>query len=693
MQPAFAPPPNRQGLQITDPIESVRFALYTPEQSPLRASDPADFRFPVDAAVELETNRVEIPKNTGIYIRTQGGTLTENFSVTDGSTTVPPGAYNLELNTAPMKLYLAVESGVSIEARNQSIILNFDEKTPLRVGARSFHEQPAGTITISDQIEDVMRAVSLFGSALKTTSPERSFPTLRGHPPLIEYGDEFSAPDGIERPDTGVTLVLPRERAVTYAATPLACYLGAKVVPGEYPRLVADEFERSLTSSTGFEHAVANTLRQVFFLDCLTRTEGYYRVELHERKQVEPLVDLDFAALYEASFTERLEAYLSIPFETLEPYIPDWHLTTDVVPTSDNVKCLPFVANDLSLVRCPPKPTTRTVRSQPKPLSEFYRSDFVRGGDDAGSVNDIVQPDPSESIEHAWIGDGYPLGSNKTTIESCRRRIERTAPDDSNIQIHVVCNDEQMKEEGIVNESYGFRDFLEFDVDISYDLTTDELAELFAQPIDFVHYIGHVDDQGIQCSDGYLDAKTLDTVRTRAFLLNACRSYEQGMALVETGSQGGVVTLSEIANVSATKVGRALARLLNIGFSLRTGLEIAKNEILTGYRYITVGDGGMALVQCESGCPMHLRVEHRQDDLFEVDIVAYSSRTHGIGCLFHPYFDEERTQYLNSGVLDSWVVSKETLSEYLDCGVLPITTGNGLYWSDKITVDCLDSSS
>ncbi|WP_049969727.1 lyase family protein [Haladaptatus cibarius] len=685
MQPAFEPPPNRPGLLINDPIESVRFALYTPDQSPLCPADPEGFHFPVDAAVEFETKKIEIPRLTGVYVRTQDGDLTASYSVTDDGTTVSAGAYNLELNTAPMKLYLAVESGVCIEKRNQSVVLDFDERVPVRVGARSFHEQPAGTITVTDDIEDSMRAISLFGSALKTTSPERSFPTLRGHPPLIERGDEFSVPDGIERPETGVSLVVPRERAAVYTATPLAYYLGAEVVPGESPRLTASGFERSLASSDSFGNTVANTLQQVFFLDCLVRTEGYYRVDLHERQQVEPLVDLNFAALYDASLAERLAAYLSVPFETLEPHLPDWHLTTDVMPTANNTESLPFVANDLSLVRCPPKPATRTVRSQPKPLTEFYRADFVRSTGDTASVNDIVQPDPSNSVEHAWIGDGYPLGSNKTTVESCRRRIEGTAPDDSNIEIHVVCNDERMKEEGVVNEFYGFRDLLEFDVGISYDLTTDELAELFARPLDFVHYIGHVDDQGMQCSDGYLDVRTLDVVRTKAFLLNACRSYEQGMALVEKGSRGGVVTLSEIANVSATKVGRALARLLNIGFSLRTGLEIAKNEILTGYRYITVGDGGLALVQCESGCPMHLRVGRESEDSFEVDIMVYPSQIRRIGALFRPHLNDEDTQYLNSGVLDSWVVSEAELDEYLNCGVLPVTFANELYWSDEIT--------
>jgi hypothetical protein len=43
--------------------------------------------------------------------------------------------------------------------------------------------------------EDVMMAILTFRSALKTTSPERSFPTLRGHPPAIELNDRLEIPD------------------------------------------------------------------------------------------------------------------------------------------------------------------------------------------------------------------------------------------------------------------------------------------------------------------------------------------------------------------------------------------------------------------------------------------------------------------------------------------------------------------
>ncbi len=133
--------------------------------------------------------------------------------------------------------------------------------------------------------------------------------------------------------------------------------------------------------------------------------------------------------------------------------------------------------------------------------------------------------------------------------------------------MHVVCNDAEMTDE-IVDELYGFRDLVEFDVTIDYNRTMTELRGALKSSVDLFHYIGHVDESGFLCADGSLDVQTLDNVGIKTFFLNACSSYEQGMALIEGGSTAGVVTLANVANKTATRVGRTFAGLLNIGFSL-----------------------------------------------------------------------------------------------------------------------------
>jgi hypothetical protein len=124
-----------------------------------------------------------------------------------------------------------------------------------------------------------------------------AFASARGHPPLIERGEQFSVPAEIDPPETDVTLVLPPERKRVYAASSLVYYLGAEVVAGDEPRLIAGNFECSLDGPDGYEETVNSVLRRTFFLDCLARTERSYEVELYERKRVESMIDIDFAAV------------------------------------------------------------------------------------------------------------------------------------------------------------------------------------------------------------------------------------------------------------------------------------------------------------------------------------------------------------------------------------------------------------
>ncbi|WP_135827242.1 hypothetical protein [Halorussus ruber] len=712
MDPTFTVSSDRTGIEIADPIENARFELYTPaavEPTPV-ATD--EFYFPVDSAITVETSAVVVPKLANVLVRTQSGDLVAD-NADHANRSLESGAYNVELSTAPMKLYLSVESAIDVRHDDSTVTVAFDRPTEVAVGARSFHDRPAGTITTTPDPVGAMGAISLLGSALKTTSPERSFPTLRGHPPLIEVGEEFDAPEGIERPDTGVRIEVPADFEYVYPAASLSYYLGAEVVPGDDPRLVTESgFEYDLDGPLGYEKTVGRVLRQTFLLDCVTRTEGYYQVDLHEREQVEDAVDLDFADLYDRPLAERLEAHLSVPFEAVADHVPDWNLTTDVMATPDNAEVLPFVANDLALVRCPGEPTAASVSPTPDPIDEFFRSNSAESGGaaseaevDGGTASDdftrsttdtapalpsqreIFNPEPVETVEHAWVGDGFPVGANKATVESYRRRVERSAPEKTDIEIHVVCNDERMREEGVVEEFYGLRDLLQFDVSVHHGLTTDELRDLLAQPADFLHYIGHVDDRGMRCPDGHLDARTLSEVNVKAFVLNACRSYAQGEALVESGSYGGVVTLAEIANSVATEIGQTLARLLNCGFPLRVALSIVKDTIAPAYQYSTVGDGGLTLCQSESGCPVHLRITQGETRMFNAEIKTYPAANYGIGSIQTPNLVETDTRYIAAGTLDSFEVNSSELSDFLDLEVLPITKDGELFWSDRISIE------
>jgi hypothetical protein len=297
--------------------------------------------------------------------------------------------------------------------------------------------------------------------------------------------------------------------------------------------------------------------------------------------------------------------------------------------------------------------------------------------------SNIVKPRETDAIEHAWIADGFPIGASKTRVESYLRRLDRPVREDGSISIDIVCNEPEMSEEDIVEEFYGARDLFEFDIEVHYELTGAELAAVLQKDIAFLHYIGHVDENGFQCTDGMFDARTLPEVNVDAFLLNACKSFEQGEALVDRGSYGGIVTLANVSNDPAVRIGRALARLLNNGFSLQAGLSVARNVTLFGNQYITIGDGTLQLVQHSNGTPLSLDLE-KTDDGYHVAMYGYPTPRVSMGSLYMPHLEAASKHYLNSGLIDDFDVEAAELRDFLSLNLVPVMYGGELVWSDEL---------
>ena len=690
---------DRFGLTVTDHIEHTTFELYTDRPVSPTPSPTASHYFPVDRSVTVEAGWVEIPRLAQVAVRDGEGTLLARGE----DVSLPSGRYCVGITPAPTKLYLGFECAFSAVADGGTTRIEFDEPAEVTLGFRSLHQAPAGTITTPTDPRSLMDAVSLLGSALKTLSPERAFPTLRGHPPLIEPGDAFRVPDRIDPPDSGVRIVVPPAYRALYPVVPLAYYLAAEVVPGSPARIEGDGWTHSLAPD--IERRAADVLRQSFHFDCIARTEGFYPVDLHERAAT--AADLDWASLYEAPLAERLGTYLDVPFDRIEPELPRWTLTTDVRPGPDTAEALPFVAAELSLVRSPETvaPASADAGDDGGLLRTAESAALVRGaadaddraaprGADAPSDHgpalesaDFVRPEPVETVGHAWVGDGVPLDANKATLDAYRRRLETEPVEQSRISVLVACNDEQMREEGAVSALYGLRDIVQFDIEMRHDLTRAEMRETLASDADFLHYIGHVDDRGMQCRDGYLDltGERL-TVGISAFLLNACQSYEQGAALVRRGSRGGIVTLSDVANAPATRLGRIVARLLNGGFDLRTALHVARRELLTGRQYIVVGDGATTICQSRSGMSIVAALT-REDDGRTFSAEFFPNKNHGIGSLAAlnmPTVDEDYYVPATARRADA---DRDSLARLFDLEVLPVFVDGELAWSDEVDLD------
>jgi len=678
------------GLELIDPIERARYSLLTDAPVSPSPSDPEAFRFPVDDAVDVECSTITLPSVAPVIVRNEAGDVVasaKHFSHEE----LPNGTYSIEVSVQ-LRIYLRVESDVTISSETERTTIEFGGPTRVAIGGRSKHEQPAATLTTTDDPEDIMRTVTALSSSLKTVTAERSLPTLRGHPPAIELGDECSIPEEIEPADTGVRIELPPTLRHIYPAATLAYYLGAEMVPGDDPRIVTENgFVHDLDGPDGFESEVVRVLKQVFFLDCVTRTEGLYPIDLDERERLERAVDLPFDELYDAPLSEQLAAYLDVPYGAVDELVPQWKLTTHVSPTPDSIETLPYLVNDLAVIRTAEPQQVSASSVEETGMGAYTRGAAETSDGGAGGENTYVQVESDDAIEQAWVGDETPIGVSKATPEAYRNRFDRE-PSTGDIAITVVCNDDRMDQErDIVDEVYGSRSDLPFEVSVERDLRTDELADVLADPAEFLHYVGHIDDAGFRCADGALDAGSIDDVGVDAFLLNACQSYDQGAKLIEAGAIGGIATLSDVINTGAIRIGSTVARLLNCGFPLRAALEVAKGESIVGSQYLVIGDGGLTIAQSESGTPVLTHVDPAAKDEYELTFEAFATTSGGMGGMFMPIVESNRTYYLNSGTIGTITVSEDELFQTLQLENVPVRISGELHWSSELSPETLDS--
>lgn len=673
------------GITVVDHTEGRQFPLSTRQSVTLEASSSDRFREPVDAAVLCRIGELELPHVIGVYIRDADGEMVaecHDFAQQD----LPAGEYELEL-TAPIKIFVRVSGPVTVTSTNVDMRITFEDVQSVDLGARSHHERPAATITTTAAPEDLMAAVSTFGSALKTTSPERSFPLLRGHPPAIELGETLDIPVGIAPPETGLRIEVPRDRASVYAVATLAHYLGARVTPGEDARLLADgDIVRTLDGPDGLQGAVTETLQQIFLLDCVVRTEGRFQVDLNERRLLEERMDLPFPDLYDTPIAERVSAYLDIPAETVLDLVPTWYLSTHLSPAPASAELLPYAANALSLLSVEQQEASDAQPAPPPGYNTFVRS-TESGPEPADFPDDprYIRVPESGATERAWVGEGRSVNGNDLHLSGIRNRFAGESTD-SSIDIALVCNDEQMGAEVDEEELYGNRKELPFDITIHRNLTCSELRALFATDLDFLHYVGHVDRAGFICSDGALDPTELDTVGVDTFFLNGCRSYDQGMVLVAKGSVGGIVTHSTIDNSSATAVGWLIAGLLNAGFSLRSALSVADRDNSVKGRYTVVGDGAVQVAQSESGTPNLLTISRDPDKPeYEVQITTYPALGTAMGACYTPYAPSVDRHFLVGGELPPIRLSLPEVVNLLALERVPVIVGGELRWSTDVS--------
>ncbi|MCT9097017.1 hypothetical protein [Haloarchaeobius sp. HME9146] len=674
-------------MVIKDHVKQRQVRVVTDRDVVPEVSSTSSFKYPVDEAFTIRAKRLSLRQSPWVYLRSSDGEYDQTIR-THESIELEAGYYSLDFTT-PVKIYARFSDGASISKGMETFQIEFSEPTDIEFGVRSYHKRPAGSITTTGEPADLMSAISTLSSSLKTMSCERSYPTLRGYPPRIELGDELRIPDQFERPKTGIEFIVPPQLDYLFSAAPLTYYLGAELVPGRSPRLVTDHFEYQFDTNGRFETEVSELLKQFLFLDCVVRTEGLYQVDLHERHEVESSLPFDIKNIYDWPLREQLPSYLEVSFDEIEPYIPRWCLTAYLPPRPKDVRAIPHIVNELGIIREPRAHERAFERSVSEPGSPRRAvKPQKRSVEDEEELLNLVEPIISDdSIEHAWFGDGVPVGASKSSVESFEHQLDEIERNDS-IDITVVCNDPNMiDEQETLDRVYGDREEHPFSVTTFFGVSKQKLAEILQEgQSDLLHYIGHATPDGLRCSDGELDIRELDAVSLNVFLLNACRSFEQAEALVKKGAYGGVATLGDIVNEHAVEVGQAIAHLLNLGFPLRATVELVHKHGSIGQRYIIVGDGSLDIVQPDAGAPMISSIEKIENDDYELSIQLFPTKFQQIGTTVTPHLDDIKKHFLHPGTIGGLTINKSQLIDYLTWNNYPFDMGGEINWNETLGV-------
>jgi hypothetical protein len=731
------------GVEIRDLIYNSKSGIGLPDSAEIVPSGGGhEFQYRVDSAITIHTESLRFGPKASLYVRRGRDTVGSFQYGNDGF--VPEGDYEVEVAAHSVKIYFKVSSSFEVDSTDDQMEVRLPSKQDVLVGGRSFHESPAGTVTTTENIDDIIESLSYLSASLSegALGPERSFPTLRERPPQIKLGEEFSVEDGIERPETDLEIEVPRRCGAAYSIAPLASYTGAELTPvdSSVPVFHTPETSVSLGGRAGADKAiekdrisdaVSTLLRHLFLFDCTVRHVEFYNdvpmprqgQELQEVLEREGF-SVDIEELWEIdSLAAQIDRYLQYPIGIANGLF-HWPDSADVAAFPSSVSAIPRLIDEFAEIHSPPRSPTTFDEQMMDTIEGFFEHDgevedgYSRGGatavsgasstmaagtEAAGGKSSslgsgrVVSPAVGDHQQHSVIGDRYPIWSSKP-IDRGSEGYNRASLEvsEGSIVSNVVCNEPAMASE--IEDIYSVFDDQADEYEVHQCLSKDELRSMIQDGCDFLHFVGHVDDEGLQCADGKLDVRGLEESNVESFLLNACSSYEQGEELVRLGSRAGVVTTDSVVNFEAVRFGGVFAKLLSSGFSLGAALSLVRDELDAPPRYMILGDRTVS-VGGPDGCPRGVFVGGPGDEEGEVSlrVASYGGREWGVGCIskspvLQSIDSVEHSYWIGPGSHGEWSVDVEELIDALEGAQAPVVVDNELYTAGDFSAEVLRSA-
>ena len=603
-------------LLVHDALENEQLVLDLDSEPDPQPALIDLFPLPVDRAVSFEAESVSIPMYSSVSARDAAGEFVSSLAE---DCTLQRGSYGFDVTGVTKALVRVEDVAVDVTGMvgDGPVELRFDEPTTVTVGGRSLHTRPEATITVPDDPEALMAAVSMLGSSIAEWSPERSWPTLRGYPPRIERGETLDVPSRLPAPDTGIEIAVPATFADVYRVAPLAYYLGADVVPGGPEiRLDTGYVERLPADGPALEDRVSELLRVTLFLDSLARTEGYTPSDRYEYEAVGPELPFYPPTLAEYSMSERLMEYLEVDVSTVKPYLPAWPTEAVLRPGPAGMELLGHLAHVLAPIRVRGSAFDETHGSESSPAGQSRFRPLALAMSPYLHVDEVPSPD----------AELLPAGTAVLSRASYENYLSRPRPAEGEVHVAFVVDAAERAaairramSDPALPDGVG-------SVEIHHRPTAEELAAIVADPdVDLLYCALPTDEDRVACPGGVVDFGDAEWGPIAA-VCEGSMTVTPAASAVESGAVGA---LAVDGTLDPDRI-RTLTGLLASGAPLAASVALARLPSVADVRL--AGDPAVTVVTPDKRhAPQILYVIPMLEDTHRIVRDSICSVQHRIG--------------------------------------------------------------
>lgn len=607
-------------LRVRDTVHDEEVALTADREVDPQPALTDLFGAPVDEAVSFTIDGVRISTHASAILRDGEGNHVGGFS--EKQVQHPRNTYVIDV-TGPVKLYVripdvALSSAYETTESNGPLDLDFDGAKTVTVGARSLHERPKTEITVPDDPTALAEAFSYLGSSIKEFTAERSWPTVRGHPPAIRRGEALRIPDGLSKPDTGVTISVPPTYGALYETAPLAFYLGAEMEIESDPELVLENgyVEPLETETERLGERTNALLGRLLVLDSLVRVGGYVSNDRYEYEEIAGELPFYPPELYDASLSAQLMEYLEVSPSLLDPHVPERPLRATLRNGPAEAELIPHLVNDLASV---------SVDRDRNASSAAVDVGGVANGALAGGRTER----PISSGETLLVPAAYEASLDRSPREVSDCEVLFVADAENAVawrSVRTAANEE-------VEPPVGTADLL-------VEPTCDELSAALDGGYDLVCCLLPAVDAGIVCADGVLDPASLSSVDAWGLLLAGTGALDVSASLCERGAVTALATSEPPEPTTMRRLLRCLVR--GHGFA-EAARFVGESDL---GKYWTVGAQPRVVLHRAGGSiPIRISVTSESPDSQRVSLWTHFVGETRIGSVTALYGDHTHDMY------------------------------------------------